>query len=102
VRVIKPKRIREFAVQHPDAANQLEAWLRVAEDAYWTDLQHVRETYPHADCATVASGQTVTIFNVRGNKYRLIVSIKYQWGMVYVLRFLTHAEYDKNQWKDQL
>jgi mRNA interferase HigB len=50
----------------------------------------------------VKSGHVVTIFNIRGNRYRLIVAIKYEWSMVYVLRFLTHAEYDKDQWKEQL
>lgn len=58
--------------------------------------------YRHADAATVASGNAVTVFNVKGNKYRLIVSIKYQWAMVYVLRFLTHAQYSTNRWKGEL
>lgn len=56
-------------------------------------------TFPHADAATVRSGNTVTIFNIGGNDYRLIVSIKYKWGVVYVRDFLTHAEYSKDAWK---
>jgi mRNA interferase HigB len=102
MRVIKPGRVKEFARSFPDAAAALFAWLRVTEAADWKNLQEVRATYPHADAVMVASGRTVTVFNIRGNSYRLIVAIKYQWAMVYVLRFVTHAEYDKDMWKQQL
>ena len=44
----------------------------------------------------------MTVFNICGNKYRLITAIKYRWRTVYMLRFLTHAEYDKEKWKNQL
>ena len=70
--------------------------------AEWQSIQELRCQYPHADAVRVASGRTVTVFNVRGNRYRLIVAIHYQWAMVYVLRFLTHAQYDKGQWKGEL
>jgi mRNA interferase HigB len=102
VRVIKPKRIGEYAKQYSDAAESLLAWLKAAESADWGNIQEVKETYPHADAARVASGSVVTIFNLRGNRYRLITSIKYRWGVVYVLRFLTHADYDKEKWKAEL
>lgn len=59
----------------------------------------MRRDYPHADAATVASGNVVTIFNVAGNKYRLIVAIRYAYGFIYIRDFLTHAEYDKGRWK---
>ena len=78
------------------------AWLKAARGANWRSLQDVRRTYGNADGVRVASGNTVTVFNVGGGKYRLIVAINYRWGMVYVLRFMTHAEYDKDQWKAQL
>jgi mRNA interferase HigB len=51
----------------------------------------------------VSSGNPVVVFNIRGNKYRLIVAIHYRpSGRVFVLRFLTHAEYDKEKWKAEL
>ena len=50
----------------------------------------------------MASGSTVTVFNIRGNKYRLLVAIHYNRQRVYVLRLLRHAEYSKGLWKDQL
>jgi len=102
MRVVKPRTVREFARQHPGAREALLLWLKAAQAADWNDLQEVRRTFPHADGAVVASGNIVTIFNIRGNRYRLIVAIKYAWAMVYVLKFLTHAEYSKDLWKDSL
>jgi mRNA interferase HigB len=62
----------------------------------------VRKTYASADAVTVKSKRTVTVFNVCGNDYRLIVAIHYKTRIVYTLRFLTHAEYSKDKWKDEL
>jgi mRNA interferase HigB len=50
----------------------------------------------------VASGNPVVVFNVCGNHFRLVCAIHYNNGKVFLLRFLTHAEYDKNRWKDEL
>jgi mRNA interferase HigB len=50
----------------------------------------------------VASGRQVTIFNIRGNKYRLIVAIHYNRQAIFVMRFLTHEEYDRDVWKRTL
>lgn len=102
VRVIKPSTVRRFAEQYPDASKPLMTWLKEVRKARWSSLQQVRETYSSADAATVNSGHIVTVFNIGGNKYRLIVAIHYQRGMVFVLRFLTHAEYDKEKWKADL
>src|ERR1700730_9202270 len=52
----------------------LEQWYRMFRQAEWQSLQEVRLVYPHADPATVASGNTVTVFNIGGNKYRLIAT----------------------------
>ncbi len=102
MRIIKPKTVRDFGDAFPDAREPLLVWLKVVRAADWHSIIDVRKAYPHADAAEVSSGNVVTIFNIRGNHYRLIVAIKYEWAMVYVLRFLTHADYDKNQWKDRL
>jgi len=102
MRVVKPSRVREYAALYPDAASSLLAWLRIAKRGRWRSIPEVRAQLPSADAAKVASGRIVTIFNIGGNKYRLIVSIHYPWSMLYVLRFVTHAEYDKNAWKETL
>ncbi|SRR5260370_31951429 len=102
MRIITRKRLREFAKRHPDAAEPLDKWYRVLRAAKWENLQDVRRVYPHADAVTVASGNAVTVFNLCGNKYRMIVAIHYNRQRVYVLRLLRHAEYSKNLWKDSL
>jgi mRNA interferase HigB len=102
VRVIKPSRIREYAKARPDAGSSLLAWLRITRKAKWRSLQEVRQTLRSADGVRVVSGNTVTVFNIGGNKYRLIVAIHYNRAMVYVLRFLTHVEYDTENWKVDL
>lgn len=101
-RVISVKRLREFWHQHPDAEIPLKTWRRVALKATWRSLQDVRADYPHADAVKVASGRTVTVFNMGGNKFRLIVDILYAVEVIYVCTVLTHAEYSKGRWKDQL
>jgi len=102
MRIVAPPRLREFARVHPDAAEPLEKWYRSARQAKWQSLQEARRVFPHADAVTVASGKTATVFNIRGNKYRLITAIHYNRQRVYVLGFLTHAEYSKDKWKDDL
>jgi mRNA interferase HigB len=102
MRIITRKRLREFAQRHPDAAEPLQQWYRLFREAEWASLQDVRRVYPHADKVTVASGNTLTVFNICGNKYRLIAAIHYNRQRVYVLRLLRHAEYSKDFWKDKL
>jgi mRNA interferase HigB len=65
-------------------------------------LSEVRRVYPHADPVAVASNRTVVVFNIRGNRYRLITAIHYNRQVIYTLRFLTHAEYSKDRWKEDL
>jgi len=102
MRIIARKRIVEWARQYPDAAKALLAWYDVAASQSWRSLRDVREWFPHADGVSVRSRRIVTVFNVRKNHYRLLTAIHYDQQRIYIMRFLTHAEYDKNQWKDQL
>lgn len=102
MRVIKPSTVKEWARQYGDAATALENWLRVTQAAVWESIHDVRKSFPHADAVRVASGNTVTVFNVCGNKYRLIASLKYTWKVVYCLRFLKHGTYSEEQWKGTL
>ncbi len=102
MRVVKPEKVRSFARRHALAAGALEHWLEVAEAAEWRKLSDVRQFFRTADEVRVASGRLVVIFNVSGNRFRLIAAIHYNRSIVFVLRFLTHAEYSKNRWKDEL
>ncbi len=100
MRVISLKRLREFWEQHADAEGPLRAWYKAVSGAQWKSLQDVRATYPHADGVDTKGGETLTVFNISGNKYRLIARIRYDYDLVNIRVVLTHAEYDKGKWKD--
>lgn len=100
--ILNPEAISQFIVAHADCEAALEAWLEVAEWAVWKHLLDVRRNFSHADGVIVAKGPvevTFTVFNVRGNNYRLITRIDYQTQNIWLTAFLTHAEYDKGKWK---
>jgi mRNA interferase HigB len=102
MRIITKRRLAEFAARHPETRSALEAWHDEALKADWHSLMDVRRTYPHADGVKVKSGRIATVFNIRRNAFRLITAIHYDAGRIFVMRFLTHAEYSKNAWKDSL
>ena len=89
-----------------DAAEPLRAWLRVAEQAAWQSIHDVRRQFPNSDGGPVRKGKRVaavaTVFNIGGNKYRLITAVSFAAQIVRVRWFLTHAEYDKEKWKKRL
>lgn len=87
---------------YPKAAPALARWFKVAEHASWQSIVDVRQSYPDADAVVVGSKRTVTVFNICRNEYRLVTAVHYNRKKVYVLRFMTHAEYSKNMWKDNL
>ena len=102
VRIIKEKFLRDAAVQYPKAARYLTVWIRTVRAANWRSLTELRATYPSADMVTAGSGKNVIVFNVCGNTYRLIVAIHFDRQTAYTLRFLTHADYSKDNWKNEL
>jgi len=77
-------------------------FLERAEAAKWGSITDVRRIYPHADAVKVNSGNDVFIFNACGNRYRLVTAIHFNRQKLYILRFMTHTEYGKRHWKDQL
>ena len=62
----------------------------------------MRRTYPSADAVRVRSGRQVLVFNVCGNAYRLVVAAHFNRQIIYTLRWMTHAEYSKERWKETL
>ena len=96
-------RLREFwEAGHADAQGPLRDWFRTAGKAAWGSLDDIRRVYPHADAVKVSSGRSVVVFNIGGNKYRLIVDVLYPVQVAYICTVLTHAEYDKDRWKKEL
>ena len=93
VRVISRSAIREFTRAHPEAVEPLAHWFLVSRRASWSSLADVRRDFRHADIVG-----KYTVFNIGGNKFRLIATIKYKWQVVYIRQILTHAEYDEGAW----
>jgi len=102
VRIIKAAFLVAAGREHPSAARQLDAWRKFVKTAAWRTLMDVRRTYPDTDTVKVRSGRQVLVFNIRRNDYRLIVAAHFNRQIVYTLRFMTHAEYSKDRWKDTL
>jgi mRNA interferase HigB len=102
MRIIKIPFLVEAAQKHPKANKWIENWAAITKRVSWKNIQEVRATYPSTDTVMTSSGSNVVIFNVCGNDFRLITAIHYNRGIVYTLRFLTHAEYSKAKWKKEL
>jgi mRNA interferase HigB len=92
--VISRKKLLQAAVEHPELAGALDAWFRLVKKADWKSLEEVRELFPAADRVG-----KYTVFNVKGNNFRLIAEINYRGRRIYVRQLLTHAEYDTGRWK---
>lgn len=92
--VISRKRLLEAAEEHSDIGAPLDAWYRIAKKAEWKNLMEVRRDLPTAD----AVGK-LTVFNIKGNAYRLITEINYRTGRIFLRHVLTHAEYGKGAWR---
>lgn len=79
---------------HGDLSAPLDAWYRIAKKAEWRSLEDVRRVLPSAD----GVGE-YTVFNIKGNSFRLIAAMNYKTGRLFIRHVLTHAEYDKGGWK---
>jgi mRNA interferase HigB len=92
--IITRKRLNDFAKVHPDSAAGLFQWFKEMRRANFSNIQEVRAIFPYADKV----GQ-FTVFNIGGNKARLIAAIHYNRKKVYIRHVFTHVEYDKGTWK---
>ncbi len=95
MRTISKTALRGFWEKHPDAERVLRNWYKITLKADWNDLADVKKDFSHADQV----GGCI-VFNIGGNKYRLITKIKFRHKIVYVRFVLTHAEYSRGKWKD--
>ncbi len=92
--VVARKALRLFWEKHPDAKPALSHWFKVMSKTDFGNFSALRGAFPIADKV----GDLV-VFNIAGNKYRLIASIHFNRNKVYVRNILTHREYDKGAWK---
>ena len=94
MRVIAREPLQSFAEKHGDAGQALDDWYRLAKSAKWKNFGELKKGFSAVDVVG-----NFTVFNIKGNHYRLIVDIQYSRQMIFVKYILTHKEYDKNDWK---
>ena len=86
--------------QHADA---FEDWFKLTRKASWQNFQDVKALFGQTDVARdTKSKRTATIFDIGGNKYRVITLIDYTRQTVLITHVLDHKEYDKNNWKNDI
>jgi mRNA interferase HigB len=93
--------IKDFIKKHRDAKNPLIRWLKIAENSNWKSFSELKKTFSSADLFAQNNIKYV-VFNIAGNKYRLIAAINFKGQIVIVKVLMTHAEYSKDKWKDRL
>jgi mRNA interferase HigB len=93
--VITRKRLNEFAAKYPEANNALAAWYRQMKQNDFASIEELREVFSSADKVG-----KLTVFNIGGNKVRLIAAIHYNRNKIYIRAVLTHSEYDAGKWKE--
>ena len=94
--IITRKRLLEFAKKHPDCSTALESWYRIVKRTNFNSLAELRQTFPSAD-----NVGNLTVFNIGGNKARLIAAIHYNTRRIYIRHILTHKEYDRGSWREK-
>lgn len=91
MRIISRRTLREFWERHADSEEQLKAWFRETQKASWKNSNELKAEYPSA---SVLKGNKI-VFNIKGNNYRLIVKINFEFQIAWILFIGTHAAYDK-------
>lgn len=91
MRVIAKKTLREFWLKHTDCEEQLKSWYEEANGVLWKTPADIKKEYPSA---SILEDNRI-VFNIKGNKYRLIVKINYKYSIVWIRFVGTHGQYDK-------
>ncbi|MBW1803884.1 MAG: type II toxin-antitoxin system HigB family toxin [Deltaproteobacteria bacterium] len=93
--IVTRKRLLEFGKKHPDCSTALESWYRIVKRTNFNSFNDLRQTFPGADIVG-----NLTVFNIGGNKARLIAAIHYNTHRIYIRHILTHEEYDRGSWRE--
>jgi len=92
--IISRKALRDFWEHHPESQNSLSRWYTIVRKTDFESFSELRTTFPSADWV-----EGLVVFNMSGNRYRLIAAVHFNRKRVYVRHVLTHAEYDEGAWK---
>jgi mRNA interferase HigB len=95
VRVISRKKIRDASKEHPEWEASLLAWYKVAKNADWAHFLDVKQSWKNSDKVGAC-----VVFDISHNKCRLVAWINYKGKKVFIRFVLSHADYDKEKWKD--
>lgn len=95
MRLIAIKNLREATAIYPDVATTIEDLYQILKAANWQNLEEVKQSFSSAEAVG-----NFTVFNIKGNRYRLILYINYQKQIAFFKYFLIHADYDKDKWKN--
>lgn len=91
MRVIAKKKLRDFWYKYPDCEQQLKSWHREAVKEIWKHPNQIKQQFPFA---SILENDRI-VFNIKGNKYRLVVRINYSYSIIWIRFIGTHAQYDK-------
>jgi mRNA interferase HigB len=94
VHVISYKAIREYGAKHADSATSLDNWYRVTASGRWENFAELKQVFGTADFVA-----PFVVFNIGGNKYRLVAEINFRSKTVFIRHILTHKEYDEGKWR---
>ena len=95
--VISRKKIQDFIEIYPDSQTSLDSWYRIVRTTDFGSFNELRGVFPNADRVS-----NLTVFDIGGNKYRLIAAIHYNRNKLYIRQIMTHSEYDRNKWKKDI
>jgi mRNA interferase HigB len=95
VHVITRKRLKDFSAKHNSAGAPLGVWYAIVSKTNFASFADVRRVFPSADKVG-----KFTVFDIGGNKFRLIAAIHYNRRKIYIRHVLTHADYDRGNWKE--
>lgn len=91
MRIVSTKVLRDYYLEHPDCKNAILYWVEVVKRASWQNAAEVKEDFAHVDCI----GNQRYVFNIGGNKYRLVAVVQFVHQHVFIRFIGTHKEYDK-------
>ena len=93
--VITRKRLNEFAAKYPDTRSALASWYRLMKQNDFASIEEIRSVFPTADKVG-----KLTVFNIGGNKVRLVGAVHYDRRKIYIRAVLTHKEYSEGNWRE--
>lgn len=94
VHVISKKALQQFWERYPDSRSSLLRWYKIVQKTDFSSFDELRQTFPSADKV----GDFI-VFNIGGNKYRLIAAVHFNRKKLFIRHVLSHAEYDRGSWK---